>query len=306
MSPAAESAAGVEPRPAGWRVWWIAARPRTLPVAVGPVLVGSAVAAGQGEARLPAALAALAGALLLQIASNLANDLFDFEKGADGDDRIGPARAAQSGWLTAAQLRGGVAVVLACAVGVGLYLTWLAGWPVVVAGAVSMVAALAYTGGPWPFGYKGWGDAAVFLFFGVVAVVGTYYVQALDFSLEAFLACLPVGALATAILVVNNVRDIESDRRAGKLTLAVRLGRRGGVAEYACLLILAYGCLPFLIPAAGRSLWVLLPLLTLPRALSLYRTVRDEVLGPPLNAALAGTAQLGFLFSLLLAAGWLL
>jgi len=302
MSSEAES----EPRPAGWRVWWIAARPRTLPVAVGPVLVGSAVAAGRDQAHWPAALAALAGALLLQIASNLANDLFDFEKGADGDDRIGPARAAQSGWLTAGQLRAGVAVVLAGAVGVGLYLTWLAGWPVVVAGAVSMGAALAYTGGPWPFGYKGWGDAAVFLFFGVVAVVGTDYVQALNFSRQAFLACVPVGALATAILVVNNVRDIESDRRAGKLTLAVRLGRRGGVVEYAGLLALAYATLPLFMLTAGRSAWVLLPLLTLPRALSLYRTVRVEVLGPPLNAALAGTAQLGFLFSLLLAAGWLL
>ena len=306
MSSEAEPAGPSAPRPEGWRVWWIAARPRTLPVAVGPVLVGTAVATGRGEAYWPAALAALMGALLLQIASNLANDLFDFEKGADGDDRIGPARAAQSGWLTVAQLRAGVAVVLAGAIGVGLYLTWLAGWPVVVAGGVSMIAALAYTGGPWPFGYKGWGDAAVFLFFGVVAVVGTGYVQALDFSREAFLACLPVGALATAILVVNNVRDLESDRRAGKLTLAVRLGRRGGVAEYAGLLVMAYATLPLFMLAAGRSAWVLLPLLTLPRALSLYRRVRGEVLGPPLNAALAGTAQLGFLFSLLLAAGWLL
>lgn len=295
-----------EPRPVGWRVWWWAARPRTLPVAVGPVVVGTAVAAGQGEARWLPALAALAGALLLQIASNLANDLFDFEKGADAEDRIGPARAAQSGWLSPWQMRLGIAGVLVAASVVGVYLISVAGWSLGVVGLFSMLAALAYTGGPWPYGYKGWGDPAVFLFFGVVAVMGTYFVQALRLSFEAALASLPVGALATAILVVNNVRDIESDGRAGKRTLAVRWGRRAGVAEYACLWIAAYGFLPVFIFLAQRSAWVLLPLLTLPRAVSLYRTLRDEVSGPPLNRALAGTAQLGFFFCLLLAAGWLL
>ena len=293
-----------DPRPEGWRVWWIAARPRTLPVAVGPVAVGTAVAAGEGEARALPALAALVGALLLQIASNLANDLFDFEKGADAEDRIGPARAAQSGWLSPAEMRRGIGIVLALAVGVGLYLVSVAGWVLVAVGLLSMVAALAYTGGPWPFGYKGWGDPAVFLFFGVVAVMGTYFVQTLELSLDAALASVPVGALATAILVVNNVRDIESDGRAGKRTLAVRLGRRAGVAEYAGLLVLAYASLPAFIFLSGRSAWVLLPWLTLPRALSLYRTLRDEVAGPPLNRALAGTAQLGFFFCLLLSAGW--
>ncbi len=297
---------GSEPRPVGWRVWWLAARPRTLPVAVGPVVVGTAVAAGQGEARWLPALAALAGALLLQIASNLANDLFDFEKGADAEDRIGPARAAQSGWLSPWQMRVGIAGVLVAASVVGVYLISVAGWSLGVVGVLSILAALAYTGGPWPFGYKGWGDPAVFLFFGVVAVMGTYFVQALRLSSEAALASLPVGALATAILVVNNVRDIESDGRAGKRTLAVRWGRRAGVAEYAWLLTAAYGALPFFIFLAQRSAWVLLPLLTLPRAVSLYRTLRDEVSGPPLNRALAGTAQLGFFFCLLLAAGWLL
>ena len=294
-----------EPRPTAAQAWWLAARPRTLPVAVGPVLVGTAVAAGQGEARLLPALAALAVALGLQVASNLANDLFDFEKGADADDRIGPARATQSGWLSPGQMRGGIAAALAFAALAGLGLAWWAGWVLLAVGAVCMLAALAYTGGPWPFGYKGWGDAAVFLFFGVVAVMGTYFVQALRLSSDAALAAVPVGCLATAILVVNNVRDIESDRRAGKLTLVVRLGRRGGVREYALLLAVAYVSLPVMGVIAERSAWVLLPLLTLPRALSLYRTVRDEVAGPPLNAALAATAQLGFFFCLLLAAGWL-
>lgn len=304
MNPVKATDSGAEPRPEGWRVWWVAARPRTLPVAVGPVAVGTAVAAGEGEARALPALAALAGALLLQIASNLANDLFDFEKGADADDRIGPARAAQSGWLSPTEMRWGIGFVLALAVGVGLYLVSVAGWVLVAVGVFSIVAALAYTGGPWPFGYKGWGDPAVFLFFGFVAVMGTYFVQVGHLGFDAALASVPVGALATAILVVNNVRDIESDRRAGKRTLAVRLGRRAGVAEYAGLFVLAYGSLPAFIFVSGRSAWVLLPWLTLPRALSLYRTLRDEVSGPVLNRTLAATAQLGFFFCLLLSAGW--
>lgn len=306
MTPASDPVAEAAPPPSAARAWWLAIRPRTLPVAVGPVAVGTAVAAGQGEAHALPAWAALAVALGLQVASNLANDLFDFEKGADADDRIGPARASQSGWIAPGAMRIGIGVALAFAGLAGLFLVSVAGWPLLVVGAVSMAAALAYTGGPWPFGYRGWGDPAVFLFFGVVAVVGTHYVQALHFSQQALLASLPVGALATAILVVNNVRDIESDTRAGKRTLAVRLGRRGGVAEYAGLLVFSYGLLPFLLVAAERSAWVLLPLLTLPRALSLYRTVRDETSGPALNAALAGTAQLGFLFCGLFAAGWLL
>jgi len=306
MKAGAEPVGGVSGQPSAARAWWLAIRPRTLPVAVGPVAVGTAVAATEGHAQALPAGAALAVALLLQVASNLANDLFDFEKGADADDRIGPARATQSGWIPPGQMRAVIGLVLALAAAPGLYLAVLGGWSLLAVGAISMLAALAYTGGPWPFGYRGWGDAAVFLFFGVVAVTGTHYVQALYFSLDALLVSVPVGALATAILVVNNVRDIESDRRAGKLTLAVRLGRRAGVAEYAGLLVLAYGLLPVFIPLTERSAWVLLPLLTLPRALSLYRTLRDEVGGPPLNAALAGTAQLGFLFCLLLAVGWLL
>ncbi len=292
--------------PSAGRAFLLALRPRTLPTAVAPVVVGTATAAAAGEARALPALAALLGALLLQITSNLANDLFDFERGADDETRIGPPRASQMGWLSAKQMRAGIALSLALAAGVGLYLVAVAGWGLLVVGGVSMLAALAYTGGPWPFGYRGLGDLAVFLFFGVVAVVGTHYVQALELSGAAFLASIPVGVLATAILVVNNVRDIEGDRRAGKRTLAVRLGRRGGVAEYALCLAIAYGMPPVFWLFLDRSPWVLLPWLTLPRALSLYKTLRDEYSGPPLNAALAGTAQLCFLFSLLLALGWVL
>jgi 1,4-dihydroxy-2-naphthoate octaprenyltransferase len=275
-------------------------------VAVAPVVVGTAVAVSAGQARLGPAVAAGLGALCLQLASNLANDLFDFERGADGADRIGPARASQLGLLDSTEMWRGMALVLGVSVLIGLYLWAVAGWPVVAVGIVSILAALAYTGGPWPFGYKGLGDPAVFFFFGVVAVTGTYYVQALAWSTDAFLVSWPVGALATAILVVNNVRDIDSDTRADKRTLAVRWGRRFGILEYASLMGLAYGLLPFFWFGLGRSVFVLLPLLSLPRALKLYRTLAQEVDGPPLNAALAGTAQLSLVFSLLLALGWIL
>jgi len=289
-----------------WQAWLMAIRPRTLPVAVAPVVVGTAVAFSAGQARLFPALAAGLGALGLQVASNLANDLFDFESGADAEDRIGPARASQLGLLDSTQMWLGMAVVLGLTVLVGFYLLAVAGWPVVAVGILSILAALAYTGGPWPFGYKGLGDPAVFFFFGVVAVTGTYYVQALAWSMSAFLASLTVGALATAILVVNNVRDIESDARANKNTLVVRFGRRFGILEYAGLMVLAYGLLPVFWLGLDRSFFVLLPLLSLPRAMGLWRTLSREVEGPPLNAALAGTAQLSLLFSILLAVGWLL
>jgi len=286
--------------------WWLAARPRTLPVSIAPVLVGSAIAIGDGRARLGPALAAALGALLLQLGSNFANDLFDFEQGADTADRIGPPRATQLGLLSPAAMRVGVVVALAGAVAVGLYLVSVAGWPVVFVGVASVVAAVAYTGGPWPFGYKGLGDPAVFVFFGLVAVMGTYYVQALTVTPAALAASVPVGCLATAILVVNNVRDIETDRVAGKRTLAVRFGRNAGRNEYTLLLGLAFAMLPYLLLRFGRSGFVMLPIILLPRAVSLVRTVRTRVEGPPLNAALAGTAQLLLFYAVLFSVGWLL
>jgi len=290
--------------PGRMAVWAMAIRPRTLPVSVAPVLVGTSIALADGVFRAGPALAALAGALLLQIASNLANDLFDHEKGADTEARIGPPRVMQLGLVSARSLRLAIAGVLAAAAAVGLYLASVAGWPVVVVGLLSIAGALAYTGGPWPLGYHGLGDAAVFVFFGLVAVNGSYFVQSGSLSLAAFVASWPVGLLATAILVVNNVRDIDTDRAAGKRTLAVRLGREGARDEYALLVTGAYALL--LVPwmALGQSAWVLLPGLTLPLALRLVRTVQTRVDGPALNEALAGTAQLTLLFSLALAVGW--
>ncbi len=284
--------------------WLLAARPKTLLVALGPVAVGTAVAASEGGARIAVACAALLGAVLLQLGSNFANDVFDHEKGADTEDRVGPPRATQLGLLSPAQMRQGMFVVFILATCVGIFLTSVAGWPVVAIGVLSIVAAVTYTGGPWPFGYHGLGDPAVFLFFGVIAVMGTEFVQTLQLSRAALVASLPVGALATATLVVNNVRDRETDIVAGKRTLAVRLGPVVGRLEYALLVAFAYWMLPVFWLVWERSFWIWLPILTLPRACALANRVYCSTDGPMLNQALAGTAQLGLFYSLLLALGW--
>ena len=290
-------------RPSSARAWLLATRPRTLLAAVGPVAVGTAVASSEGGARFGPALAALLGALLLQVVSNFANDLFDFEKGADNEARLGPARATQMGWLSPTQMRVGIACAIAAAVLVGLYLVSVGGWPVVAIGILSIAAALAYTGGPRPFGYVGLGDPAVFLFFGVIAVVGTAYVQTGAFSWAALAASLPVGAVATAILVVNNLRDIDSDRDAGKITLAVRFGATAARREYSALIVFAYVAPGLLAIGGMTSAWVLLPWLTAPLAVTRLRAIwRDS--GPALNPLLGATAQLGLLHSLLLALGF--
>ncbi|MDP6979753.1 MAG: 1,4-dihydroxy-2-naphthoate polyprenyltransferase [Myxococcota bacterium] len=286
------------------RAWLLAARPRTLAVAIGPIAVGTSVAASDGAARFWPAFAALLGAVLLQLGSNFANDVYDFEKGADTDDRVGPPRATQLGLLSPAQMRQGMWCVFGAAVLVGFYLVAVGGWPIVAIGVASIVAAITYTGGPWPFGYHGLGDVMVFLFFGVVAVVGTFYVQTLDASGAVFLASLPVGALSTATLVVNNVRDRETDIVAGKNTLAVRLGARGGRFEYVALVAFAYWMLPVFHLVCERSFFIYLPLLTLPRACGLLDRVFRNEDAATLNEALGATAQLGLFYSLLLALGW--
>lgn len=290
-------------RPGSPAAWILALRPRTLPVSLAPVVVGTAVAHQLGGLRVLPALAAALGALLLQIGSNFANDVFDFEKGADTETRIGPPRATQLGLLSPQALKRGMWVVFGLAVVVGLYLTVVAGPAIVAIGVFSILAAIAYTGGPWPLGYHGLGDVAVFVFFGVVAVAGTCFVQLGEVPALALVASIPVGALATAILVVNNLRDVETDRAAGKRTLAVRLGRTGARAEWMLLVAAAYllAALPWLV--FGASPFVLLPWLTLPLALSLGRTIRGEEAGPPLNEALAGTAKLCLFHSLLFAIG---
>jgi len=289
----------------GWRAWLLAARPRTLPAAIAPVVVGTALAQADGLLAPLPALAALVGALLLQIGANLANDYFDYVKGADVPGRQGPTRVAQSGMISLPHLRAGIAVTFGLAALAGLYLVAVGGWPILIVGLAALLSAVAYTGGPYPLGYHGLGDLFVFLFFGLVAVGGTYYVQALTLALAVVIAAIPVGALTTAILVVNNLRDIDTDRQAGKRTLAVRLGRRGTRLEYLLLLALAYAVPPLLWAAGWSSGWVLLPWLSLPLALRPARTILQAD-GPALNMALAATANLALAFSLLFALGLIL
>jgi 1,4-dihydroxy-2-naphthoate octaprenyltransferase len=296
------SFAGAEIRKGSARAWLLGCRPATLSVAAVPVLVGSACAVRAGGFRAGPALLALLGALFIQIGTNLANDVFDFEKGADTGERLGPTRVTQAGLLTPAQVRGGMVAAFALATLCGVYLTWVAGMAVVIIGVLSILSGMAYTGGPYPLGYHGLGDVFVMIFFGFVAVCGTAFVQLGAVPALAVAASLPVGALATAVLVVNNLRDRETDARAGKRTLAVRLGRGGALLEYGLLLSVSYA-VPVALWVLGQvPVWALLPLFTLPQALALWRTVsRGE--GRALNPALGGTARLLLFHGALFAAG---
>ncbi len=287
------------------QIWQLAARPKTLPAAAAPVLVGAAVAWYEGVFHLLAVLAALAGALLIQIGTNFANDVFDFKKGADTSERLGPMRVTQAGLVRPEQVMAAMWLTFAMAILVGLYLVFRGGWPIVVVGLLSIAAGIAYTGGPFPLGYHGLGDVFVFLFFGLVAVVGTYYVQAQAISPLSVWSAIPIGLLATAILVVNNLRDIETDARAGKKTLAVRAGRGAARLQYG-LLLLAALLTPLLAWFNGAApLWVLLSGLSWLRARPLMQLVMREQ-GTVLNLALAGTGRLELEFALLYAGGLLI
>ena len=290
---------------AGARVWLLAARPATLPAAIVPVLVGTAVGATRAAFRPLPFLAALAGALLIQVATNLANDYSDFHRGADTADRLGPTRVTQSGLLAPAQVRAAIVVTFGLAVLVGLYLIWVGGWPILVIGVLSIVAGLAYTGGPWPFGYHGLGDLFVFVFFGLVAVMGSAYLQTGDWGADALLAAVPVGLLATNILVVNNLRDLPTDRLAGKETLAVRIGEVATRLQYVILAAVAYLVPAVVLLRQDASAWVLLPWLTLPFAMALVRTVLRGTAGRELNVVLKRSGQLQLLYGVLWAAGLL-
>ena len=287
------------------RIWIMAARLRTLPAAVAPVLVGTALAIHDDEFRGLAFAAALLGAILIQVGTNLSNDYSDARRGADAEDRLGPVRVTAAGLVPPKQVLVAIYVTFALAVLVGLVLVIMAGPEVLLIGFASILAGVLYTGGPRPYGYEGLGESFVFLFFGVVAVAGTYYVQAEELPWEPFGFAVPVGLLAAAILVVNNVRDIDTDRRAGKRTLAVRLGRERTRGLFAGMLLAAY--LAVAILAVLTEQWpVLLAWLTLPLAFALVRTVRTHADGPTLNGALARTGLLQLAFCLLLSAGILL
>jgi 1,4-dihydroxy-2-naphthoate polyprenyltransferase len=288
------------------RIWLMAARPKTLPVGLAPVLVGTALA-GSGDVFHGLRFAAtLLGALLIQVGANLSNDYSDARRGADAEDRLGPVRVTAGGLVPPRQVLIAIWITFGLAVLVGIYLVAVAGWELLLVGAASIVAGVLYTGGPRPYGYEGFGELFVFLFFGIVAVAGSFFVQAETLVWEAFALAVPVGLLAAAVLVVNNVRDIDTDRRAGKRTLAVRLGRERTRGLYAAMVYVAYLLTPITWLFGPLSAWVLLPLLSLPLAAPIVRAVRTHVDGPSLNAALAQTGRLELIFCVLLSAGLLL
>jgi 1,4-dihydroxy-2-naphthoate octaprenyltransferase len=292
--------------PSGPRVWLLAARPATLPAAIVPVLVGSGAALhGAGVLNQPILIATLVAALLIQIGTNFANDVFDFRRGADTVDRLGPLRVTQGGLVSPRQVLVATCITFGLALLVGLYLVRIGGWPILLLGVLCLLAGLGYTGGPWPFGYHGLGDLVCFIFFGVLAVLGSAYLQNPTLTSLDVWASIPVGCLVTAILIVNNLRDIDTDRRVGKMTLAVRLGRRATRFEYTVCVVIAYGVVVGVGRAGMAGAWWWLPLLSLPLAVWLVRFVaRTE--GRPLNQALKRTGQLHLLFGLLFTAAlWL-
>lgn len=291
-----------DPHPPTLQFWLMAARPRTLPAAAAPVLVAIAFAWRDGVFHWPSALACLLISLLMQIGANFANDLFDHERGTDTPDRLGPTRVTAAGLISPKQMRLGTAVVFGLAALLGLYLVWLRGWPILALGAAIIVAALAYTGGPFPYGYHALGDIFVFLSFGVAAVCGTYYAQSGALTPTIVWASAPLGLLIVNILVVNNTRDLATDSAANKRTLAVLLGRKAMRIEYLLCLLGAYlvplGLWTFGLTSVGGLLcWV-----SIPQAVRLYREF-SVVEGRSLNKTLGGTAQLALVYAVLLALG---
>jgi 1,4-dihydroxy-2-naphthoate octaprenyltransferase len=290
------------------RIWLMAARPRTLPAAIAPVLVGTAAAVEQvGELpRWGAFLAALVGSIFIQIGTNLANDYSDAKRGADTADRLGPVRVTASGMVTPQRVMRATWIAFAVAVACGIYLTVVAGWVILVIGALSIAAGVLYTGGPRPYGYAGFGEVFVFLFFGLVAVNGSYYAQLEELDALPLGLSISIGLLATAIIVVNNVRDVETDRRAGKNTLAVRIGRERAVGLYRLLVLGAFVVLPIALIAGDSSMLPLIGLLAAPLAIRPAKTLAERRDGPALNGVLAATGGILAVFSLLVTAGLLI
>jgi 1,4-dihydroxy-2-naphthoate polyprenyltransferase len=293
--------------PSGPRVWLLAARPATLPAAVVPVIVGTAAAVNDARAlNIGVFIATLLTSLLIQIGTNFANDVFDFRRGADTPERLGPLRVTQGGLVTPRQVLMATYLTFGVAVLLGLYLVTVGGPTILIIGLICVIAGLLYTGGPWPFGYHGLGDLVCFLTFGVLAVIGTAFLQTHRVSALDIWASIPVACLVTAILIVNNLRDIDTDRRVGKTTLAVLLGRTRTRIEYLLCIVVAYA-VPIGLGFSGQisSWWWLLPLLSLPLAVCLVNFVwRTQ--GRPLNQALKRTGQLHLVFGLLFgAAMWL-
>ena len=288
------------------RIWVIAARPRTLPAAVAPVLVGTALAASEDVFRPLAFVAALIGSIFIQIGTNLSNDYSDARRGADTEERLGPVRVTAGGLVPPRKVLVATWLAFGIAVAAGIYLIALVGWELLLIGAASILAGVLYTGGPRPYGYEGLGELFVFLFFGLVAVAGSYYVQTEELTRLAVDLGVSVGLLAAAILVVNNIRDLETDRRAGKRTLAVRLGRERTRWLFVAMIVLAFLNIVVVVVTGEADAWLLISLVAAPLAVPLIRTVRTRTDGPALNRALADAGRLLAVFSILLSAGLLL
>lgn len=284
------------------QLWLHAARPKTLPASVIPVVLASALAAADGHFLLDRAAVALLCAMLIQIATNFINEVYDFRRGADTAERLGPTRAVASGLIGERAMVIASAAVIVVTFFIGLYLVAATGWEILLVGVLSLFFAWAYTGGPFPLAYRGLGDIFVFLFFGLVAVCGTYYVQTLSVTPQSMLLAIVPGALSANILGVNNIRDINTDVAAGKRTLAVRIGKGAAIALYRVLTAAAYAVPIVFATVYNYSPWVLLPVLTLPLAIKLSRNIAVKS-GAELNAVLAGTAGLLVVFGVLLSVG---
>lgn len=283
-------------RPSIWSLWFLAARPKTLPASIAPILVGSAVAIHEGGFHLVTAMMALLTALLLQISANFANDALDFKRGADTAERTGPTRIVASGYVSPEAVLRATALTLVLATLSGLYLVWRGGWPFLALGVFALICAVAYTGGPWPLAYLGLGEVFVFIFFGPIAVTGTAYLQTMDFTALSLAASIPTGAMAICILIVNNVRDLEQDRRAHKHTVAVRIGDRASRREYVLIQQLTL-ILPFVFWSIGwLNAWALLTVLSWPLCWQLWRQIGDWQ-GAKLNATLGATGRASLIFS---------
>ncbi len=283
--------------------WVTAARPKTLPAAIGPILPGAALAWSKNSFKLLLVIAALSAALLLQIAVNIANDYFDYIHGIDTPDRVGPTRAAASGLLSLKNMRMGMVIITSLILSIGVYLIYVAGFPILLIGLASIISVYLYSAGPFPLSTNALGDLFVFIFFGPAAVCGTYYVQTLNLNIEIILFSVSIGLLITAIIVVNNYRDIETDTAGGKKTLAVVLGKKLTKLEYYLLIIIAYLIPPNLVFFTDMSPRALLSLISIPLWIPLFRDINGRVSGQALNKTLAGTAKAGLVFSILLSLG---
>ncbi len=285
--------------------WILASRPKTLPAAIAPVLVGTAVAIKDGKFNLIAFLIALVCSVLIQVGTNFVNDLYDFLAGSDREDRLGPGRALAAGLISVKEMKWAIFFTFITTFLLGMYLVFTGGIIVLLIGILSIFAGIAYTAGPYPLAYNGLGDIFVFLFFGFVGTVGTYFVQAYHVNAFIFLASIPVGALITNILVVNNYRDIDSDKISGKNTLAVKFGRKFTRIQYLLFMILSYAILPVVYFRFNLSLFIFIPLLSLPLSFKLIRMIFTFT-GAELNNTLALTAKLSAIYGLLFALGILL